>query len=32
MKEFINKTQERDEWVDCIYLYLKKAFDKAFDK
>ena len=21
-------TQEREGWVDCIYLHLKKAFDK----
>ena len=22
-------TQERDGWVDCIYLYFKKSFDKV---
>ena len=22
-------TQERERWVDCIYLNLKKAFDKV---
>ena len=25
----IDKVQERDGWVDCIYLDLKKAFDKV---
>ena len=25
----IDITQERDGWVDCIYLDLKKAFDKV---
>ena len=24
----IDITQERDEWADCIYLHLKKPFDK----
>ncbi len=24
-----NITQERDGWVDCLYLDLKKAFDKV---
>ena len=25
----VDKIQERDGWVDCIYLDLKKAFDKV---
>ena len=25
-------TQEREGWVDCIYLDLKKAFDKVSHK
>ena len=25
----IGITQECDEWVDCIYLYFKKVFDKV---
>ncbi len=25
----VDLTQERDGWVDCIYLDLKKAFDKV---
>ena len=25
----IDVTQEREKWVDCIYLDLKKAFDKV---
>ena len=25
----IHETQEREGWIDCIYLDLKKAFDKV---
>ena len=28
----IDVTQEREGWVDCIYLDLKKAFDKVSHK
>ena len=28
----IDITQERHGWADCIYLELKKAFDKPFDR
>ena len=28
----VDIVQERDGWVDCIYLDLRKAFDKVADK
>ena len=28
----VDIVQERDGWVDCVYLDLKKAFDKVLHK